>query len=772
MELHEFLQQNNLNETPIFDGEIHRFNTGESSSDSGWYVGFIDQSMTCLIVGDWANGASFNKWTSKKRMSDLEKIKFQTKINEMRQKQKEAREKQYEEKSAHVSARLESAANADQNHPYLVRKKIKAGSVKTIDGNLAISLQDITGKIWSLQTIDANGSKKFETGARVRGCFHLIGGENVTDTILICEGFATGQTLFEATGFSVFCAMNVGNIEEVYLAIKEKYPNSRIINCADNDRHKDRNAGLEMAKALRSKHDLEYITPNFENLRSGTDFNDLYLEINIDAVKKSFDDFLSSDFDINDFIKNCGGFYRETIDRKTNEMKYIPDFMSFGSAIAKSGSYKSTVFGDFIYQNGFWKRILDKDKDNLVLRINQMISVPTQYRSFQTEMDAHCRSEKIGKDTAGFINLNNGIINVKTGELLNHSKEFGFTTKAAVDFDKDAKCEKWIEFLNVALEGDFERIACIQQMIGYILLGGKPFLQKAFILFGDGRNGKSVFMYVLRELLGHDLVSSVSLKAFSEKFETVMLDGKLANISGDEGDDFRVSTGAFKLAVSGESLLVQQKGLPAYNIDVNARFIFSCNKFPYFGERSHALLDRLIVIPFDRTILEEDKDPHLDVKLTSELSGILNWAIDGAKQVLATKSIIHARQSILAKAEMTEDVDPFANWVEENLAFSGLDTSESTEELFSHFKRCMAEDGLTKTKFGKIGFARELKRHVRKFYSEKNRGIIPPELQRRSENKDKKRTIIGVSFSKNKRVVRSFLEILKELLGNLDDVPF
>jgi putative DNA primase/helicase len=108
--------------------------------------------------------------------------------------------------------------------------------------------------------------------------------------------------------------------------------------------------------------------------------------------------------------------------------------------------------------------------------------------------------------------------------------------------------------------GDPAIRALLEESAGYCLFKRNE-LGKAFILTGTGSNGKSTFLNMLKNMLGHGNVSSLDLKKLSDRFSTVMLFGKLANIGDDISDEFLVDTSMFKKIVTGESIDAEQKGL-------------------------------------------------------------------------------------------------------------------------------------------------------------------------------------------------------------------
>ncbi len=126
-------------------------------------------------------------------------------------------------------------------------------------------------------------------GARKRGCFYNIGSVYDTETLLICEGFATGSSIYQATQISTVVAFDAGNFEPVISSIRARFPDKQIIICADNDQWKDKNVGVESAKTVANKHNCKFVWPEFtETVCKGkkpTDFNDLHVLQGIEEVK-------------------------------------------------------------------------------------------------------------------------------------------------------------------------------------------------------------------------------------------------------------------------------------------------------------------------------------------------------------------------------------------------------------------------------------------------------------------------------------------------------
>jgi putative DNA primase/helicase len=176
----------------------------------------------------------------------------------------------------------------------MVETRLPTQGVDFIQTMLLLPLRDIHGKIHSAQTIDTDGNKRFFPGGKVVGCFYAVN-RHLGSPIVICEGYATGATIAEATGWTVIAAMNCGNLLPVAKSFRELLPSRAIIIAADDDErllspdepHKERG----LTKAKKAAHAVGgFVTvPVFpKDDKSGTDFNDMARVSGIDAVAKIF----------------------------------------------------------------------------------------------------------------------------------------------------------------------------------------------------------------------------------------------------------------------------------------------------------------------------------------------------------------------------------------------------------------------------------------------------------------------------------------------------
>lgn len=251
-----------------FDGTFQRFGKKKSS----WFVATeydstsdIGKKYYAATVGDWKRGEIHhfhNTVGLKPREKTQVKIQEEIQLARIKKEQQEA----YEICANEAQVIFNTFSIAP--HPYLDKKGIKLWEgCRVKDDFLAIPLKDVHGKMWTFQKIFPDSSKRFFTGGKARSSFFQFG--EIKDKVYVCEGYATGFTLFEkhSNGLAVICAMSAGNIPNVAQDLKEKYKNLDFIYAADRDDH---GKGEEMCKKAMKITGGELILPP-EGFK---DFND------------------------------------------------------------------------------------------------------------------------------------------------------------------------------------------------------------------------------------------------------------------------------------------------------------------------------------------------------------------------------------------------------------------------------------------------------------------------------------------------------------------
>ncbi len=262
----------------------------------------------------------------------------------------------------------------------------------------------------------------------------------------------------------------------------------------------------------------------------------------------------------------------------------------------------------------------------------------TASSNFRAEVELAIRArsyvDRESFNPQGLLNLANGVLDVGTGELLLHEPGRRFTYKLPATYDPGAACPTFDRFLAYVLPDERARELALEAM-GYALTPTNPH-QVAFVLVGEGENGKSTLLGVLRTMLGDPNVAAETLQRLTDgRFSAAELWGKLANLAADIPDAPVRHTGAFKMLTGGDLISTERKHRDPFRFVWGGKAFFSCNKLPEVEDDTHAFWRRWIVLLFSVRIAEQEKDPQLLEKLKVELPGILNRALDALRRLQA-----------------------------------------------------------------------------------------------------------------------------------------
>ena len=272
----------------IPDGKIHRCATEfRPRSKDGWFVLYLDPPAGAY--GDWAKGLS-EKWAGNGGEMDHTSWKNISGEIERGRKEREKEEARRHAEAAQIAtSTLESLPKADESNPYLTRKCVKpCPGLKADKDVLVVPVLGTDGKPMSLQRIKPDGGKLFLEDGQAKGGFFSIKGDNAKP-LYICEGIATGLSVYEATGATVLCAFFAGNLQAVTEMGRSKYPERQIIICADNDfetmGRMGKNPGMEAGVMAARTVGAKIAIPLFKGDR-GSDFNDLHVLEGVESVRQ------------------------------------------------------------------------------------------------------------------------------------------------------------------------------------------------------------------------------------------------------------------------------------------------------------------------------------------------------------------------------------------------------------------------------------------------------------------------------------------------------
>lgn len=292
------------------DGKLHRFKSEGDSEQNSWYVLHPADPIAAGGFGCWKRQIK-QTWRQNggSEISRDDMTKLRKKWAEDQARAEQEQNDRWQRMALECEKEIVQFKRAEFTHDYLRSKAVAAYGplLENELGDLVLPLRDASGKLWSYQTIDRLGDKLFRPGGKVRGCFFSIC-DRPDGPMIVCEGYATGATIHQATGYATFCAMDCGNLDAVTTSLRELHPSRPILVAADNDRFTKKpdgtpwNPGVEKAKKAATSSKAKVVMPEFpQDSSKGTDFNDMAEMVGIDAVLTVFNRAMPSPLSILSF---------------------------------------------------------------------------------------------------------------------------------------------------------------------------------------------------------------------------------------------------------------------------------------------------------------------------------------------------------------------------------------------------------------------------------------------------------------------------------------
>ena len=299
--------------------------------------------------------------------------------------------------------------------------------------------------------------------------------------------------------------------------------------------------------------------------------------------------------------------------------------------------------------------------------------IPTLSQSKRKEVLAYLNllvKQESGLADANLIAFNNGVLNVIDDTFSGFSPEYIITNKIPHNYNPHAKSELLDGVMLKLACGDETVLKLLHQAVGYCFYRRNE-LRKSFWLLGEKRNGKSTFLDMVQTLLGEVNVSNLDLCDIGDRFRTAELSGKLANIGDDISDEWLSNTATFKKVVSGDVVTIERKGKDPAKLRSFSKFFFSANSLPRLGKGkdSGAVMDRLVVIPFDATFSKDDPDydPFIKYKLREEvvMEALIAKSIPALREVLGDQEFAQCDRVNRNMAEYEKINNPILEFYEE-----------------------------------------------------------------------------------------------------------
>jgi P4 family phage/plasmid primase-like protien len=286
------------------------------------------------------------------------------------------------------------------------------------------------------------------------------------------------------------------------------------------------------------------------------------------------------------------------------------------------------------------------------------------------------------------INMADVMVEYGSGPVARpHDPAAGCTVQLPVAWDPAARCPDFDRFLGEAVnEDDRERV---WEMIGYLMMPGNP-LQRTFLLYGSGGNGKGVLLDVIKALLGVGNLSNVPLHDFAEsRFATAELVGKLANICGDIDATFIDRTGVIKQLTGEDSVKAERKNGQPFSFDFWGKLLFSANAIPAAADSSIGWLRRWEPVNFPNAPALPDLDLKRRLTSPESLRGIAYRAVCALPGLLERRAFTVGASATRSRADFAERNNIVLAWIADDETGGWWDPSGWYERkiLWSEFGR-------------------------------------------------------------------------------------
>ena len=361
-----------------------------------------------------------------------------------------------------------------------------------------------------------------------------------------------------------------------------------------------------------------------------------------------------------------------------------------------------------IYQNGIY---VEGENLGTVIREN----IPNIKKNQKAEVFDCLRdiTECKTQADARYIAFRNGVLDIVTGQMQPFSPDLVITNQIPWDYNPEAYSELADDTLNKLACGDQPIRALLEECIGYCFYRANDY-KKSFMLTGKGNNGKSTFLDCVKAILGDGNISALDLKELGDRFSTSMMFGKLANIGDDIGDDFlqgsQVAT--FKKVVSGNRIKAERKGQDPFEFNPYVKLLFSANDIPRMKDKTGAVLNRLVIIPFNARFtkylpsgeIDPDYNPKIRYELVeqSSVEYLIRVGVEGLKRIIENQGFSKSD----ATEQMAEEYDLMNNPIKGFFAEQdeGYIFRETVQDIFTRYQLYCNDCGIkpeTKISFGK-----------------------------------------------------------------------
>jgi len=558
---------------------------------------------------------------------------------------------------------LMSKATAQTGHAYMVTKGWPDEPALTLNGpplriggetfkqdDLLVPLVDGQGTVVNVQLINASGNKRMLAGGQVKEAAHVFAGESHA-VIWLVEGYATGLTVHNLTGDTVYVALSANNLPALAAQLRERFPEAQLLIAADNDENGKGQAKAEEATLLcGGKAALP---------AEVGDWNDVYLLAGDTATRKQllahsqpkvtspFDTLSAAD------LKDISASEKAAL--LNEHYQYLLAVPSVGEDLCR-------------YANGAWQvlpyRVISREIAALLQKIRAPFSASGIGSIFETLKLMVPSMEKPARQLIGF---KNGVFDTVTGEFRRHDKAHWLRTVNSVNYTPYKAGENLAEhapnfyqWLTRAAGGKEEKQARILAAL-FMVLANRYDWQLFLEVTGPGGSGKSIMASVARLLAGTDNTTSASIETLESSRERASVVGYSLIILPDQ-EKWSGDGAGIKAITGGDAVAIDPKYRDAYSTHIPAVILAVNNNPMQFSDRSGGVSRRRVIITFPEVIPANERDPQLIDKIGQELAIIVRHLMQRFAVPSDARELLQAQQNSDEALEIKRSADPLVDF--------------------------------------------------------------------------------------------------------------
>jgi P4 family phage/plasmid primase-like protien len=659
----------------IQDGEIHRFRTedGKPGTKDGAYL-YHSDSPAAGGFQNHADGKGWENWCSRAQ-SEVDPAQWREHLARMAADKKRREIKlAHEREKARTRDKQRWNAAKENAHPYLSKKGILPHGTRVdhVDGEdrLLLPVLDVNGRIHGLQRIAPCGTKMFTSRSAITGHFFVIGelkGEP-NEKALQAEGFGTAATLHETTGFPVFVAFDAGNQPSVAKAIIKRYPLVDLLICMDDDWRVAGNPGVTHGQEAADGARARFVKPawTIDRPEKSTDFDDLARDegravvkaqidaafavpkvaqtepVTVDAVivppseRRSARDYSCTEMGASEFFAD------------TNRADLRYDLERRGWRVWTGSNWRFDVGGVVALERtkAIPEAFLEDARwavrnDDVRAPILSKFAMHTQKLSVRESILGGAKAERLAVSSSVFdangdlLNFSDGTYDLAKDVFREHRREDYNTIVLPYAFDKSATAPLWVKTIGEVWP-EQEKQQFVQRWIGYCLCRSVK-EQKFVFVWGTGANGKTVVLKIFLRLLGDYAgqcpsdIFAISPNDDRARKILPLKDKRLVVTTETQGGQC-LDEAMIKSIVSPDTQASRRLYAEVETWEPSAKVVIMGNHKMRTRGGDFATDRRIIFLGCEQRFEGSKCDPDLIDKLSLELPGIMNWAIEGHRQ--------------------------------------------------------------------------------------------------------------------------------------------